>query len=142
MQLLADFLPLVFFFAAYLYDDIYFAVGVLMVAMPVGLALKTYWTKKLDKIYLGSTIFLLVLGGATLFFSQSPLSILEADGVLLGGQYRVPGKPVDWGENNSRKAVCSGRRTKPRAMGKVKSDVGGFFYLRRLPKHLRRLFVQ
>jgi intracellular septation protein len=72
MQLLADFLPLFFFFAAYLYDDLYFAVGVLMVAMPIGLALKTYWTKKLDKIYLGSTIFLLVLGSATLFF-RNPL---------------------------------------------------------------------
>ena len=72
MQLLADFLPLLFFFAAYLYDDLYFAVGVLMVAMPIGLALKTYWTKKLDKIYLGSTLFLLVLGSATLFF-RNPL---------------------------------------------------------------------
>lgn len=72
MQLLADFLPLLFFFAAYLYEDLYFAVGVLMVAMPVGLVLKTVWTKKLDKIYLGSTIFLLVLGSATLFF-RNPL---------------------------------------------------------------------
>ncbi len=72
MQLLADFLPLLFFFAAYLYDDIYFAVGTLMVVMPIGLVLKTYWTKKLDKIYLGSTIFLLVLGSATLFF-RNPL---------------------------------------------------------------------
>ena len=72
MQLLADFLPLLFFFAAYLYDDLYFAVGVLMVAMPIGLALKTYWTKKLDKIYLGSTVLLLIFGSATLFF-RNPL---------------------------------------------------------------------
>jgi len=72
MQLLADFLPLLLFFAAYLYDDLYFAVGVLMVAMPIGLALKTYLTGKLDKIYLGSTIFLLVFGGATLFY-RNPL---------------------------------------------------------------------
>jgi len=72
MQLLADFLPLLLFFAAYLYDDLYFAVGVLMVALPIGLVLKTYWTKRLDKIYLGSTIFLLVLGSATLFF-RNPL---------------------------------------------------------------------
>ena len=72
MQLLADFLPLLFFFGAYLYDDLYFAVGVLMVVMPIGLALKTYLTGKLDKIYLGSTIFLLVLGGATLFY-RNPL---------------------------------------------------------------------
>lgn len=72
MQLLADFLPLLFFFAAYMYDDLYFAVGVLMVAMPIGLVLKTYLTKKLDKIYLASTVFLLVLGSATLMF-RNPL---------------------------------------------------------------------
>jgi intracellular septation protein len=72
MQLLADFLPLLFFFAAYVYDDLYFAVGVLMVVMPIGLALKTYLTGKLDNIYLGSTIFLLVLGGATLIY-RNPL---------------------------------------------------------------------
>jgi intracellular septation protein len=72
MQLLADFLPLLFFFAAYLYADLYFAVAVLMVVMPIGLILKTYLTKKLDKMYLGSTIFLLVLGSATLLF-RNPL---------------------------------------------------------------------
>jgi intracellular septation protein len=72
MQLLADFLPLLFFFAAYLYGDLYFAVSVLMIAMPIGLALKLYWTRKLDKIYLSSTIFLLVFGGATLLF-RNPL---------------------------------------------------------------------
>lgn len=72
MQLLADFLPLLFFFAAYLYEDLYFAVAVLMFAMPIGLALKTYLTKKLDKIYLGSTLFLLVLGSATILF-RNPL---------------------------------------------------------------------
>ncbi|MFQ6005685.1 MAG: inner membrane-spanning protein YciB [Woeseia sp.] len=76
MQLLADFLPLplplLFFFAAYVYDDLYFAVGVLMIAMPVGLALKIFLTRKLDKMYLGSTIFLLVLGSATLLY-RNPL---------------------------------------------------------------------
>lgn len=72
MQLLTDFLPLLFFFAAYLYGDLYFAVGVLMIAMPIGLALKTYWTGKIDKIYFSSTIFLLVFGGATLLF-RNPL---------------------------------------------------------------------
>ena len=96
MQLLADFLPLLFFFAAYMYDDLYFAVGVLMVAMPVGLVLKTYLTKKLDKIYLGSTIFLLILGSATLFFRNPLFSVLEAHGLLLGGQYRVSWKPMVW----------------------------------------------
>ena len=36
MQLLADFLPLLFFFGAYLYDDLYFAVGVQVCAVVAG----------------------------------------------------------------------------------------------------------
>ncbi len=83
MQLLTDFLPLLFFFAAYLYEDLYFAVGVLMVAMPIGLVLKTYLTKKLDKIYLGSTLFLLVFGSATLFF-RNPLFLYWKPTVFYG----------------------------------------------------------
>ena len=72
MQLIADFFPLLFFLGAYLYADLFFAVKVLMVAMPVGLVLKTVATKKLDKVYLGSTIFLLIMGGATVMF-RNPL---------------------------------------------------------------------
>lgn len=72
MQLIADFLPLLLFLGAYLYDDLYLAVMVLMVAMPIGLALKTVATRKLDKVYLGSTIFLLVMGTATVLF-RNPL---------------------------------------------------------------------
>ena len=64
---LADFLPLLLFLAAYFYKDIYFAVIVLMIAMPVGLLIKYLVSKKVDRIYLWSTIFLLVLGGATVF---------------------------------------------------------------------------
>ena len=72
MQLIADFLPLLFFLGAYLYGDLYLAVKVLMVAMPIGLVLKTVATRKLDKVYLGSTIFLLVMGTATVLF-RNPL---------------------------------------------------------------------
>ncbi len=64
---LADFLPLILFLAAYFFKDIYFAVIVLMVAMPVGVAVKYLVSRKVDRIYLWSTIFLLVLGGATVY---------------------------------------------------------------------------
>lgn len=67
MLFLADFLPLVLFLAAYFYKDIYFAVIVLMIAMPVGVFVKYVVSRKVDRIYLWSTIFLLVLGGATVF---------------------------------------------------------------------------
>ena len=67
MLFLADFLPLILFLAAYFYKDIYFAVMVLMIAMPLGVLIKYFVSKKIDRIYLWSTIFLLVLGGATVY---------------------------------------------------------------------------
>lgn len=68
MQALFEFLPLILFLAAYLAKDIYFALGVLMVAMPVGLGVKYLRTRRLDKMYLWSTVFLLVAGAATFYF--------------------------------------------------------------------------
>jgi intracellular septation protein len=41
-----------------------------MVAMPVGLAVKYFATRKLDRIYLWSTIFLLIAGAATFYFDN------------------------------------------------------------------------
>ena len=70
MQALFEFLPLILFLAAYLYKDIYFALIVLMVAMPIGLAVKYVRTKKLDKMYLWSTIFLFIAGGLTFYFDN------------------------------------------------------------------------
>ena len=74
MQALFEFLPLILFLAAYFYKDIYFALAVLMVAMPIGLLIKYVKTKKLDKMYLWSTIFLFVAGGLTFYF-DNPLFV-------------------------------------------------------------------
>ena len=68
MHVLFEFLPLILFLTAYLLKDIYFALGVLMVAMPVGLAIKYLRTRRLDRMYLWSTVFLLVAGAATFYF--------------------------------------------------------------------------
>ncbi len=68
MQLLVDYIPLVVFILAYFYQDIFFATGMLMVAMPVVLMLQWLMTKKINKIYAASTVLVLVLGGATLAF--------------------------------------------------------------------------
>jgi intracellular septation protein len=70
MHILFEFLPLILFLAAYLFKGIYFALGVLMVAMPIGLTVKYMRTGKLDKMYLWSTIFLLVAGAATFYFDN------------------------------------------------------------------------
>jgi len=71
MQVLFEFLPLILFLGAYLYKGIYFAIGALMVAMPIGFVIKYVRTKKVDKMYMWSTIFLLVFGGAALYFRNA-----------------------------------------------------------------------
>ncbi len=73
MQILFEFLPLVLFLAAYLYKDVFFAMIVLMIAMPVGLGLKYLKTRKLDKLYFWSTVMLLVFGTASLYFRNATL---------------------------------------------------------------------
>jgi len=72
MNLLFEFLPLFLFLGAFLYKDIYFALVVLMIAMPLGVLIKYIRTKSLDKMYFWSTIFLLIAGGLTLYF-RNPL---------------------------------------------------------------------
>ncbi len=71
MQVLFEFLPLILFLGAYLYKGIYFAIGALMVAMPIGFVIKYVRTKKVDKMYMWSTIFLLVFGGSALYFRNA-----------------------------------------------------------------------
>ena len=70
MNALFEFLPLLLFLAAYFYKGIYFALAVLMVAMPIGLGIKYFKTRKLDRLYLWSTIFLLLFGAATFYFNN------------------------------------------------------------------------
>jgi intracellular septation protein len=71
MQLFIDYIPIVIFIVAYFYKDIFFATGVLMAVMPVILLLQWITTRKLNKIYLASTILVLVLGSATLFYRDA-----------------------------------------------------------------------
>lgn len=71
MQVLFELLPLILFLGAYLYKGIYFAIGTLMIAMPIGFVIKYLRTKEVDKMYMWSTIFLLVFGGAALYFRNA-----------------------------------------------------------------------
>ena len=72
MTLIIEFLPLMLFLGAFLYKDIYFALIVLMIAMPIGVAVKFVRTQKLDKMYFWSTVLLLIGGALTLYF-RNPL---------------------------------------------------------------------
>jgi intracellular septation protein len=71
MQLLLDYVPIVIFIGAYFYGGIFFATGVLMAVMPVVLLLQWVLTRKVNRIYLASTILVLVLGTATLYFRNA-----------------------------------------------------------------------
>jgi intracellular septation protein len=68
MNLLFEFFPLVLFLGALFLKDIYAAVIVLMVTMPLGVLVKTVRTGSLDKMYLWSTVFALFFGALTLYF--------------------------------------------------------------------------
>lgn len=72
MNALFEFLPLILFLGAFFLKDIYFALIVLMIAMPIGLAIKYVRTKEFDKMYFWSTVFLLIAGSLTLYF-RNPL---------------------------------------------------------------------
>lgn len=72
MNMLFEFLPLGLFLGAFFLKDIYFAIIVLMIAMPLGLLFKYVKTRELDKMYFWSTVFLLVAGSLTLYF-RNPL---------------------------------------------------------------------
>ncbi len=68
MNLIFEFLPLILFLGAFFYKGIYFALIVLMIAMPIGLLVKYLRTRVFDKMYFWSTVFLLVAGVLTLYF--------------------------------------------------------------------------
>jgi intracellular septation protein len=68
MAMLYELLPLILFLIALFAKGIYVAAAVLMITMPIGLAVKSYRTRRLDRMYLWSTILAEVFGAATLYF--------------------------------------------------------------------------
>ncbi len=100
MNLIFEFLPLALFLGTFLYKDIYAALVVLMIAMPIGLLIKYVRTGKFDKMYFWSTVLLLIAGALTLYF-RNPLFLYWKPTVLywavaiafLGSQF-VADKPL------------------------------------------------
>jgi intracellular septation protein len=82
MQLFVDYLPVLAFFSAYFYErDFYFATIVIMIVMPIVLLLQWAMTKKFNKIYVASTLLVLVFGTATLLL-RDPLFLIWKPTVL------------------------------------------------------------
>jgi len=67
MNMLFEFFPLLLFLGTLVLKDIYAAVAVLMITMPIGLLIKRVRTGSLDKMYMWSTIFALFFGALTLY---------------------------------------------------------------------------
>lgn len=66
MRVLIDFVPILLFFAAYKYDDIYFATAVLMAATVAQTALIYAIDRKLTGMQKGTLVLILVFGALTL----------------------------------------------------------------------------
>jgi intracellular septation protein len=100
MQLFVDYLPILIFFGAYFYEDIYFATAILMFVMPVVLIVQWLITRKLNKIYAASTALVLVLGSATLllrnpqFLYWKPTVLNWAIAIVFLGSQFIGKKPI------------------------------------------------
>jgi intracellular septation protein len=67
MQFLVELLPLLLFLGAFMYSgELMVGLQVLMVAMPVAFLIKWRLTGRIDKILLGSTVILLIMGSISL----------------------------------------------------------------------------
>jgi intracellular septation protein len=101
MQMLVDFFPLLLFLGAFLYSgDILVGLQVLMVAMPVSFMIKWWITRKVDKILLGSTVVLLIMGSVSLITRNADFLLWKPtvfywilSAVFLGSQF-VGEKPI------------------------------------------------
>jgi intracellular septation protein len=100
MNMLFEFFPLLLFLGTLLLKDIYAAVVVLMITMPIGLLIKRIRTGSLDKMYMWSTVFALFFGGLTLYFRNpyftywKPTAFYWAVGVAFLASSWVGEKPL------------------------------------------------
>ncbi|MEC5400205.1 septation protein A [Uliginosibacterium sp. H1] len=92
MKLLLDFFPVVLFFVAYKFADIYTATGVAIVATLLQLAYAHFVLKKVEPMMWASLVIVVVFGGLTLvlhdptFIKWKPTVLYWAmAGVLAGG---------------------------------------------------------
>jgi intracellular septation protein len=89
MKILLDYLPIVLFVGAYYLRDIYFATGVLIVALFVQVAILWGMTRRLPKMQLTAALLAVVLIGSHLF-GDKPLiqRLLESNLHLPGPVWR------------------------------------------------------
>lgn len=100
MKLLFDFFPIVLFFLAYKYFDIYAATAIAMVASISQVALYRLKFQHYEKMHLISLVIIIVLGGATLFFHNpwfikwKPTGIYWITALVFLGSSFIGNKPL------------------------------------------------
>jgi intracellular septation protein len=100
MQILFELMPLIAFFVAYKFADIYVATGVIVVAVCLQVGYRLIRRQKLTPLQIGSAILLLVFGGLTLALHDDRFILWKPTlyywlvaGALLGG-HLITGKPI------------------------------------------------
>ena len=100
MKLLFDFFPIVLFFLAYKFYDIYFATAIAMAASLGQVLFFRIKNQHYDTLHLVSLSLILVLGGATLFFHNpwfikfKPTGIYWLSAMIFIGSNFIGKKPV------------------------------------------------
>ena len=92
LKALLEFGPLVAFFAAYKFGDIFVATIVIMITTPIALAIQWFITRKLSVMPIVTLVLIAVFGGLTLYlkdpsFIQIKVTIINGlfAAILLGG---------------------------------------------------------
>ena len=100
MNMLFEFFPLMLFLGTLILKDIYAAVVVLMISMPIGLSIKSIRSGSIDKMYMWSTVFAVLFGGLTLYFRNpyftywKPTAFYWAVGIAFLASTWVGEKPL------------------------------------------------
>ena len=100
MKLLFDFFPIILFFLAYKFFDIYSATAVAMFASVTQVLFFRIKHQHYEKLHLASMALILVLGGATLFFHNpwfikwKPTGIYWLSALIFLGSNYVGKKPL------------------------------------------------
>lgn len=100
MKVLLDYLAIALFVAAYYWRDIYFATGVLIVALFIQVAGLWVLTRQLPKMHLAGALLALVLGGVTLvlhdptFIKLKPTVLYAVFTLILLGSHWIGERPI------------------------------------------------
>lgn len=100
MKLLFDFFPIVLFFLAYKFFDIYYATALAMIASFAQVIFFRLKHQRYEKLHLASLGLILVLGGATLFFHNpwfikwKPTAIYWLSALVFIGSNYIGKKPI------------------------------------------------